>query len=97
MTKNTAKQRLLEGKPAIGAQVGLGSPLSAEMISPLGFDFVLVTVSEEGGRQPRCPNFRRGVGVRHRPPEVEPRNPCAPLELGGDFVVLGRRDATESR
>ena len=42
MTKNTAKQRLLEGKPAIGAEVGLGSPLSAEKISPLGFDFVLV-------------------------------------------------------
>ena len=41
MTKNTAKQRLLEGKPAIGAEVGLGSPLSAEMISPLGFDYVL--------------------------------------------------------
>ena len=62
-----------------------------------GFDLVLVTVSEEGGRQPRRPNFRRGVGVRHRPPEVEPRNPCAPPELRGDFVVLGRRDETESR
>ena len=42
MTTNTAKQRMLEGKPAIGAEVGLGSPLSAELISPLGFDYVLV-------------------------------------------------------
>ena len=42
MTVNNAKQRMLEGKPAIGAEVGLGSPLSAEMLSPLGFDYVLV-------------------------------------------------------
>ena len=42
MAVNTAKQRMLEGKPAIGAEVGLGSPLSAELISPLGFDYVLV-------------------------------------------------------
>ena len=33
---------MLEGKPAIGAEVGLGSTLSAELISPLGFDYVLV-------------------------------------------------------
>ena len=42
MAVNRAKQRMLEGKPAIGGEVGLGSPLSAELISPLGFDFVLV-------------------------------------------------------
>ena len=42
MAVNKAKQRMLEGKPAIGAEVGLGSPLSAELISPLGFDYVLV-------------------------------------------------------
>ena len=42
MAVNKAKQRMLEGKPAIGGEVGLGSPLSAELISPLGFDFVLV-------------------------------------------------------
>ena len=42
MSANKAKQRMLEGKPAIGAEVGLGSTLSAELISPLGFDYVLV-------------------------------------------------------
>ena len=42
MTVNTAKRRMLDGKPAIGAEVNLGSALSAELISPLGFDFVLV-------------------------------------------------------
>ena len=39
---NTAKQRMLEGKPAIGGPVGLGSPLAAEIFSLAGFDFVLV-------------------------------------------------------
>lgn len=42
MTINTAKRRMLDGKPAFGAEVSLGSALSAELISPLGFDFILV-------------------------------------------------------
>ena len=42
MTVNTAKQKMLNGEPAIGVEVNLGSPLSAELLSPLGFDFILV-------------------------------------------------------
>ena len=42
MAMNAAKRRMLAGEPAYGAEVGLGSTLSAELISPLGFDFVLV-------------------------------------------------------
>ena len=33
---------MLAGEPAIGVEVSLGSTLSAEIISPLGFDFILV-------------------------------------------------------
>jgi 4-hydroxy-2-oxoheptanedioate aldolase len=39
---NEAKRRMLNGRPAIGAPVGLGSPLAAELLSLAGFDFVLV-------------------------------------------------------
>ena len=42
MAINTAKARMLEGEPAFGAEVNLGSALSAELLSPLGFDFILV-------------------------------------------------------
>ena len=42
MAINKAKDRMLEGEPAFGAEVGLGSALSAELISPMGFDFILV-------------------------------------------------------
>ena len=42
MVVNLAKQRMLEGKPAIGAEVALGSALSAELVSAMGFDFVVV-------------------------------------------------------
>lgn len=42
MRINTAKQRMLAGQPALGAAVGLGSPLAAEMFSFEGFDFVMV-------------------------------------------------------
>ena len=39
---NKAKQKMLGGKPAVGAEGSLGATLSAEIIAPLGFDFVLV-------------------------------------------------------
>jgi 4-hydroxy-2-oxoheptanedioate aldolase len=39
---NTAKQRMLEGKPAIGLTLGLGTPLAAEALSGAGFDYMIV-------------------------------------------------------
>ncbi|GIS64808.1 MAG: hypothetical protein CM1200mP3_10560 [Chloroflexota bacterium] len=42
MYTNKAKQKMLMGEPAVGAEVGLGSIFFVERISPLGFDFVLV-------------------------------------------------------
>ena len=42
MSINTAKRKMLQGEPAFGAEVNLGSYLSAELLSPLGFDFILV-------------------------------------------------------
>ena len=42
MRVNKVKERLLEGKPVLGAELGLGSPLVAEIFSRAGFDFVQV-------------------------------------------------------
>ncbi|MBC7236872.1 MAG: 2-dehydro-3-deoxyglucarate aldolase [Chloroflexi bacterium] len=42
MKKNTALAKMRAGKPALGASAGLGSPLAAEMLSLMGYDFVLV-------------------------------------------------------
>jgi len=42
MRPNLTKRRMLEGKPALGARAGLGSPLAAELLSRAGFDWVLV-------------------------------------------------------
>ena len=42
MQTNAAKRQMLEGEPAIGAAASLGSPLSAEILSLAGYDFVLV-------------------------------------------------------
>jgi 4-hydroxy-2-oxoheptanedioate aldolase len=39
---NTAKAQMLAGKPAIGAIASLGSPMAAEVLSRIGFDFVLL-------------------------------------------------------
>ena len=42
MKLNTAKQTMLEGNPAFGFSVGLGSPLSAEAVADTDIDFVLL-------------------------------------------------------
>jgi 2-keto-3-deoxy-L-rhamnonate aldolase RhmA len=42
MRANKAKQRMLEGKPAIGCILTLDSPVSAEILSRTGLDFILV-------------------------------------------------------
>jgi 4-hydroxy-2-oxoheptanedioate aldolase len=42
MIVNTAKRKMLEGKAALGAVCGLGSPLSAELMAMAGYDFILI-------------------------------------------------------
>ena len=39
---NTAKQKMLEGKPAFGYSLGLGSPVAAEALARTGIDFLLL-------------------------------------------------------
>jgi 4-hydroxy-2-oxoheptanedioate aldolase len=39
---NTAKQKMLDGKPAFGYALGLGSPLAAEALAQCGIDFILL-------------------------------------------------------
>ena len=42
MRKNVVRQRLLNGKPALGAFLSLGSPHVAELMGHAGFDWLLV-------------------------------------------------------
>ena len=82
MAVNRAKQRMLDGKPAIGGEVGLGSPLSAELISPLGFDFVLVD-NQHGLWEDRSSMHA------FRSISLGPAVPMARVR-GNDFGLIGR-------
>jgi 4-hydroxy-2-oxoheptanedioate aldolase len=42
MKVNTAKAKMLAGKPAFGYSLGLGSPVAAEMLAGSGIDFAFV-------------------------------------------------------
>ncbi|MCC7371154.1 MAG: hypothetical protein IT306_22250 [Chloroflexi bacterium] len=42
MRINTAKQKMLEGKPAYGYAIGLGSMVAAEALANCGIDFILL-------------------------------------------------------
>lgn len=42
MRINTAKQKMLQGMPAFGYSLGLGSPIAAEALAHCGIDFILL-------------------------------------------------------
>ncbi len=42
MRANNALHKMREGKPALGAGLAFSSPLIAEVLSQVGFDFLLV-------------------------------------------------------
>lgn len=42
MRANTAKQKMLQGRPAFGYSLQLGSPLVAEALASCGVDFILI-------------------------------------------------------
>jgi 4-hydroxy-2-oxoheptanedioate aldolase len=82
MAINRAKRRMLEGNAAIGAEVGLGSPLSAEHLSRLGFDYVLV--DNQHGRWDDDRTFQafRSIGLGSAAPMARVRQ--------NDFGAIGR-------
>lgn len=82
MTVNSAKRRMLEGRPAIGAEVGLGSPLSAELISPLGFDFILVDSQHGSWDDQGAMMAFRSIGLGNAVPMARVRR--------NDFGLIGR-------
>jgi 4-hydroxy-2-oxoheptanedioate aldolase len=82
MRANTAKRRMLAEQPAIGAAVGLGSPLSAEILSLAGFDFVLVD-NQHGAWEDN------GAMLAFRSICLGPATPMVRVQQN-DFYTIGR-------
>ena len=82
MAVNKAKQRMLEGKAAIGAEVGLGSPFSAELVSSLGFDYIVVDNQHGNWDERNTFEAFRGIGLGSATPMARVRQ--------NDFGSIGR-------
>ena len=82
MTVNSAKRRMMEGMPAIGAEVGLGSPLSGELVSPMGFDFILVDTQHGSWADESAMLAFRGIGLGSAVPMARVRR--------NDYGLIGR-------
>ena len=82
MAINKAKERMLQGKVAIGAEVGLGSPLSAELISPLGFDYIVVDNQHGNWDERNTFEAFRGIALGSATPMARVRQ--------NDFGAIGR-------
>ena len=82
MTINKAKRLMLEGKPALGVEVGLGSPLAAEMISPLGFDYIVVDCQHGAWQEANTMQAFRGIGLGTAVPMARVRQ--------NNFGLIGR-------
>lgn len=61
MRINTVKQALLQGKPAFGAEAGMGSALVAEALAFAGFDFVQVDDQHGEWSHDRLMHAFRGI------------------------------------
>jgi 4-hydroxy-2-oxoheptanedioate aldolase len=73
---------MLEGKPAIGANVVLGSPLSAELLSPLSFDFLIVDTQHGAWDDDSTMHAFRSIGLGAAVPIARVRS--------NDFSAIGR-------
>jgi 4-hydroxy-2-oxoheptanedioate aldolase len=82
MIINTAKQRMLEGRPALGAGVGLGSPTSAALLSQAGFDFILVDYQHGEWDDSAALAAFRAISLQNAIPMARVRQ--------NDFYTIGR-------
>ena len=82
MAVNKVKEMMLEGKPAIGAEVGLGSTLSAELLSPLGFDYIVVDNQHGAWSDENTFHAFRGIGLGRAVPMARVRQ--------NDYGAIGR-------
>ena len=82
MGANAAKQLMLGGNAAIGAESGLGSPLAAEMLSPVGFDFIVVDNQNGGWADESTFHAFRSIGLGKAVPMARVRS--------NDFGAIGR-------
>ena len=82
MRANTVKQKLLRGEPSIGAEAGLGSVLSAEMLSRVGFDYVVVDMQHGAWTETSVMHAFRAIALGSALPMARVRS--------NDFGLIGR-------
>ncbi|MHB0878379.1 MAG: HpcH/HpaI aldolase family protein [Anaerolineae bacterium] len=82
MRINTAKRRMLEGKPALGIIAASGSTLAAQALSLAGFDFVLVDNQHGAWEQNAAMDAFHKISLG-------PATPMARVQQN-DFYAIGR-------
>ena len=82
MRANTVKQKLLRGEPSIGAEAGLGSVLSAEMLSRVGFDYVVLDMQHGAWTETSVMHAFRAIALGSALPMARVRS--------NDFGLIGR-------
>ena len=82
MRSNTVKQKLLRGEPSIGAEAGLGSVLSAEMLSRVGFDYVVLDMQHGAWNEESVMHAFRAIALGSALPMARVRS--------NDFGLIGR-------
>jgi len=82
VNKNIAKQRMLEGETAIGSILFLGSPLAAEMLAQMNFDFLIVDGQHGTWQERDMVTAFRGIALGGTVPMARVRR--------NDFGLIGR-------
>jgi 4-hydroxy-2-oxoheptanedioate aldolase len=82
MKTNTVKRRMLAGEAAVGVVMGLGSPVAAQVLSNLGYDFVMIDNQHGAWDDESSMHAFRNICLGSALPMTRVRQ--------NDFYVIGR-------
>ena len=82
MNRNPAKERMLAGETAIGSLLLLGSPLAAEVLAQMDFDFLIVDMQHGTWQERDATTALRGITLCGCVPMARARR--------NDFGLIGR-------
>lgn len=93
MRPNDTRRRLAEDRPAIGIFVGSASPLIAEIIGSLGFDWVLLDLQHGEGDGGNLGGMLQAISATRATPFVrvplnDPREIGRALDLGAYGIIV---------
>ena len=92
MLRNEVREKLLAGRPVLGAMLGLGSPNVAELMAMAGYDFLIIETEHNGLDSAEVEHMLMAIGQEAVPvvrvPSADPVFIQRALDIGGMGILV---------